>query len=439
VGIDSDGKGDRVAALERALAEKDREIADLRTELLCYRTIVEHAPVGVFENSSDGECTYVNDAWCNITGMKAEDALGFGFMQIFHPEDRAYLAQRFPPEETAPRVIAVDYRVIRPSGEVRWIHGQSMPLVDTDGKTVGNVGTITDITEHKAAQAELEEVKAELERGIETRTAALRKANDELRIFGALIDHAADAIMLASPEGDVLHVNPAYRWLIGGEANAIGASLVDAMQPVDEAAREALYSALVDGSAYRGAVTLRGASGKPLPAQVDCYVVRAGPEEVLGLATVIRDLTAEKQAEEERAALEAKVIASQDALIRELSTPLVPIAKGVLAMPLVGSISEGRAQQILDSLLSGIQALGATTAVLDITGVSMVDTHAANALVSAARAARLLGTEVIISGIGPAVARTLIELGVDLGGITTKSTLAAAISQALGQGKARRG
>ena len=90
-------------------------------------------------------------------------------------------------------------------------------------------------------------------------------------------------------------------------------------------------------------------------------------------------------------------------------------------------------QQILESLLAGITEQSATTAILDITGVPMVDTHAANALLSAARAARLLGTEVVLSGIGPAVARTLIELGVDLGGITTKSTLAAAIAQALGK------
>jgi rsbT co-antagonist protein RsbR len=129
--------------------------------------------------------------------------------------------------------------------------------------------------------------------------------------------------------------------------------------------------------------------------------------------------------------MEEKVIATQDALIRELSTPLFPIAKGVLAMPLVGSISDMRAQQIMEALLCGIQAHAAETAILDITGVPMVDTHAASALISAAQAARLLGANVILSGIGPMVARTLVELGVELPGMATKGTFAEAIAEAM--------
>jgi anti-anti-sigma factor len=204
--------------------------------------------------------------------------------------------------------------------------------------------------------------------------------------------------------------------------------LVDAMRPADEDSRASLYAALVDGNAYRGAVMLKAADERLMPAQVDCYVVREGPDEVLGLAALIRDLTEDKRAEEERVALEAKVIASQEALIRELSTPLLPIARGVVVLPLVGSINDARAQQIMETLLAGIQEHQAESAILDITGVPTVDTHAANAIVSASSAARLLGTNIVLSGIAPAVARTLVELGVDLGSITTKSTLATAIA-----------
>nr|WP_240807969.1 STAS domain-containing protein [Polyangium spumosum] len=266
----------------------------------------------------------------------------------------------------------------------------------------------------------------------------MRRVNAENRIFGALAEHAADAVVIASPEGDVTRVSPAYRKMFDAGDEVIGLPLVDVIRPSDTPSREALYAALVDGSSYRGILSLRGADGAPLPAQVDCYVVRAGPEEVLGLAAIIRDLSLEQRAVVERAALEARVIASQDALIRELSTPLMPIAEGVIAMPLVGSISDARAQQILDVLLAGIQAQRATTVILDITGVSMVDTHAANALISAAQAARLLGARVILSGIGPAVARTLVDLGVELSGMTTKGTLAAAITEVMRTRGARR-
>ncbi|MDC3953299.1 STAS domain-containing protein [Polyangium jinanense] len=280
-------------------------------------------------------------------------------------------------------------------------------------------------------EREAEVLRAELARTVALHEADRRKANDELRIFAALSDHTPDAVVIASPEGDVTRVNGSYHRLFGRDVEVLGTPLVDAIRPGDASTREALYAALVDGSTYRGILTLRGARGAPLPAQVDCYVVRTGPEEVLGLAAIVRDLSDEQREEVERAELEAKVIASQEALIRELSTPLVPIAEGVIAMPLVGTIGDTRAQQILETLLAGIQEHQATTAILDITGVPTVDTSAANALISAAGAAGLLGTKVILSGIGPAVARTLVELGVEMRGMTTKSTLAAAIAEAL--------
>jgi anti-anti-sigma factor len=109
----------------------------------------------------------------------------------------------------------------------------------------------------------------------------------------------------------------------------------------------------------------------------------------------------------------------------------MPIAEGVLAMPIVGRIDEERASRIMDTLLEGITQQSAHTAILDITGVRAVDAQVADALVGAARAARLLGARVMLSGIRPEVARTLLELGTDLGDIATVATLQAAIARAL--------
>jgi len=415
---------ERVAKLERALADKEREVTSLREELARFRAMVDSAPVGLVQDDGTGQCTYANDAWCTIMGLTREQAPGRAWQKLFHPDDVEEIRASFIATKKSGAPFAADYRIIRPDGATRWVQGKMTPQKSPEGTLRGYVGTILDITD-------LKEARAALENTVAARTADLRKANDGLRIFEALAEHAVDAIVLANPEGDVTHVNGAYQRMFGVGAEVMGALLVDAIRPRDAAAREALYAALVDGSAYRGSVTLRGADEAPLPAQVDCYVVRGGPEEVLGLAAMIRDLSDEQREEVERAELEARVITSQEALIRELSTPLVPLADGVIAMPLVGSISEARAQQILEALLAGIGEHHATTAILDITGVSTVDTHAANALIAAAQAARLLGTRVIISGIGSAVARTLVELDVDLQGTTTKSTLAAAIADAL--------
>jgi anti-anti-sigma regulatory factor len=153
----------------------------------------------------------------------------------------------------------------------------------------------------------------------------------------------------------------------------------------------------------------------------------------MGVGTVAIDVTREQEAEDERAVLHEKVIAAQEATIRELTTPLLPIARGVVAMPLVGMIDEARAQQIIEVLLEGITRHGASAAILDITGVRVVDTHVAHALVQAAQAASLLGTRVVLTGMSPAIARTLVDLGADLQSVATVGTLEAGIAWAVRQ------
>ena len=105
-------------------------------------------------------------------------------------------------------------------------------------------------------------------------------------------------------------------------------------------------------------------------------------------------------------------------------------------MPLIGSIDSGRAQQIMETLLEGIASHKASIALLDITGVQIIDTQVAHALIQAAQAARLLGAQVVLTGIQPQIAQTLVHLAVDLSGIITRATLQAGIAYALQGGAA---
>ena len=97
------------------------------------------------------------------------------------------------------------------------------------------------------------------------------------------------------------------------------------------------------------------------------------------------DITAQKQAEAERARWQEEIIRTQAAALAELSTPLIPITDNVMVMPLIGTVDSRRAQQVIDSLLEGVASSRAQTAILDITGVPVVDTQVANALVRAAQ------------------------------------------------------
>ncbi|UQA62634.1 PAS domain S-box protein [Polyangium aurulentum] len=153
---------------------------------------------------------------------------------------------------------------------------------------------------------------------------------------------------------------------------------------------------------------------------------------VCGVGTVAIDVTSEQQATEERAAREADlVIRAQDAMIRELASPLLPISEHVVAMPLVGTIDDTRAAQILDTLLHGITHHAARVAILDITGVRIVDTRVAHVLVQTAQAAKLLGAQVVVTGMRAAIAQTLVDLDADLKGVVTLGTLRAGIAWAI--------
>ena len=125
------------------------------------------------------------------------------------------------------------------------------------------------------------------------------------------------------------------------------------------------------------------------------------------------------------------VIARQQRELLELSTPVVELWKDVLALPLVGTLDSSRTQIVMESLLQKIVDTGASIAIIDITGVPTVDTLVAQHLLKTVAATRLMGADCIISGIRPQIAQTIVHLGVDLGQVTTKATLADAFRIAL--------
>ena len=126
-----------------------------------------------------------------------------------------------------------------------------------------------------------------------------------------------------------------------------------------------------------------------------------------------------------------EVIQRQQQEMLELSTPVVKLWDGILALPLIGTLDSDRTQVVMESLLQRIVETGAEIAILDITGVPTVDTLVAQHLIKTVTAARLMGADCIISGIRPQIAQTIVHLGVDLGGIITKATLADAFALAL--------
>lgn len=126
-----------------------------------------------------------------------------------------------------------------------------------------------------------------------------------------------------------------------------------------------------------------------------------------------------------------ELIQRQQEEMLELSTPVVELWEGVLALPLIGTLDSMRTQIVMENLLQRLVETGSTIAIIDITGVPTVDTLVAQHLLKTVAAARLMGADCIISGIRPQIAQTIVHLGIDLRDITTKATLAGAFTIAL--------
>lgn len=126
-----------------------------------------------------------------------------------------------------------------------------------------------------------------------------------------------------------------------------------------------------------------------------------------------------------------EVIQRQQEEMLELSTPVVKLWEGILALPMIGTLDSGRTQVVMETLLQQIVETGSQVVIIDITGVPTVDTLVAQHLLKTVAAARLMGTDCIISGIRPQIAQTIVHLGVDLSDVVTKATLADALALAM--------
>ena len=169
----------------------------------------------------------------------------------------------------------------------------------------------------------------------------------------------------------------------------------------------------------------------PNPAAEELPRLRARLAE---LEATLAELEQTKQALRESEAQLQEISTQQQRLldvIREISTPVIPVYDQILVLPLVGTIDSARSGRIMETLLDGVQHYSAEVVIVDITGVPLVDTAVANHLIQATRAATLLGAHCVLVGVSAEVAQTLVQLGINLSMLATRSNLQAGITYAL--------
>ncbi len=269
---------------------------------------------------------------------------------------------------------------------------------------------------------------AELERALESAQAATSLPSQPAWKSTRLIDLPIEAIAVTD-KGIVIDVSREWETLFRcSRADVIGRSALEFAAPES---RELIMGKMRSGSTEPYESVSMRKDGTTFITQVHSRMIEEDGR-VLRV-TSLRDVTELRRGEIalRESLVREEVIKAQAAVIAELSTPLLPIAEGVLVLPLIGQVNEERGLQVLEALTRGVSAHRARVAILDITGVSAMDTHTADALLSSARAVELLGARMFLTGVSPAVAQTLVAIGANLGGIVTLATLGQGVALAL--------
>ncbi len=244
--------------------------------------------------------------------------------------------------------------------------------------------------------------------------------------FRLLVESIKDyAIVMLDPGGHVASWNAGAERFKGWRAAEIIGQNFSCFYP-DDAVQRGLPEQELKAAAKEGRFEDEGwrvrKDGKKFWANVIISALRDKDGTLRGFSKVTRDLTERKQAEEQ--------IKQQSREIMELSTPVMQVWQGVVVAPLIGSLDSNRTQQFMERLLNRIVETNSPVALVDITGVPIIDTQTAQHLIETISAVRLLGAQVVLTGVRPAIAQTLVHLGIDLSGIITRASLSAGLQVA---------
>lgn len=381
-----------------------------------FRSIADTVPMPVLISSvADGSIYYANHAYGELIGSTLESLVGLRTPDFYYdPADRDVILQQLQRDGS---IRDYELRIKTSDGTPRWVMASIQPLRYGDQSAL--LSALHDITERKQVEAELQNSQLLLQLVMNTMPQAICWKDRDSAYLGCNRQFVQD-VGLADPAEIVGKT----------DYDLPSAEFADHYRADD---REVMDS---------GIAKLNFEEPQPRADGTQSWLrtskapLRDSAGAIVGILVMYEDITSRKQEEEERARLKDDLIHAQATALAELSTPLIPISDDTVVMPLIGTIDTRRAQQVIEGLLVGIVETHAQIAILDITGVPVVDTQVANALVRAAQAVKLLGARVVLTGIRPEVAQTLVGLGVDLSGIVTRSTLQSGIAFALGRGAA---
>jgi rsbT co-antagonist protein RsbR len=272
-------------------------------------------------------------------------------------------------------------------------------------------------------------MKTRTTKSAKSRIPAESKSDDDQDdMIRLLVDSVRDyAIILLDPEGRVVRWNAPAERLKGWKAEEIIGQHFSRFYPPEDVARGKTTMEL-KVAAEEGRFEDEGwrvrKDGTRFWANVIITALRGKDGTLRGFGKVTRDLT-ERRADEEKIKKQAQEIFEMAVV------PVVQVWEGVVLVPLIGSLDSQRTQQLMERLLQRVTETNSPVALLDITGVPAIDTQTAHHLIETIAAVRMLGAEVVLTGVRPVIAQTLVHLGIDLANVLTRSSLTAGLRMAL--------
>ena len=369
-----------------------------------YRRLVDGIlDYGILLLDADGVVRTWNPGAERMKGFCADEIIGQHF-SIFYPDDErdaGFPAKELEEARRTGRFEDEGWRV-RKDGTQFWANVVLTALRDDDGRVIGFSKVTRDLTDREAQQE------------------VVRKAE---RYARSLLEASLDALVAISPEGKITDVNRVTETIVGLRRDVlVGTDFSDYFTDPQQA-RDGYRRVFSDGQVVDFPLELRHSSGRVTPVLYNAAVYRDESGQVAGVFAAARDVTEQRLAEHR--------IRQQSEEILELSTPVIQLWEGIVAVPLIGNLDSNRTQLFMERLLERIVETNSPMALVDIMGVPTIDTQTAQHLIETITAVRLLGAQVVLTGVRPVIAQTLVHLGVDLSGITTRSSMAAGLKVAL--------
>lgn len=394
-----------------------RAVADVSFRLKAAQAALDALPDVIYVRDADHRFILVNQSYIGLVGVEREKLVGARDVDLLPARavERVRASDQMALDAGA---AVVTEEQIPIGGGLRTYVSTKFPVYGMDGAVAALGGVASDITERRQAESALRSSQALLQ---------------------AVLDGSPSLIFVKDTEGRYILANrPAARAISLEPHEMLGKTDYDFFPKATADFIRARDKRVLDaGEPIEREEVIQRYDGEHI-FLTSMYPLRNDEGVTYGVCAVATDITDRKRQEAERARLQEQVIEAQKSALRELSTPLIPLAEHVVIMPLIGSIDRARAEQALETLLRGAAQHRAEVAILDITGVSNVDAEVASALVRAAKAVELLGARTILTGVRPEVAQTLVTLGFDLGGIVTSGSLQSGVAHALARIRARR-